>query len=310
MRQLVSLVLALTLISGLAFAQGPRLTAIVHTEHFIVHCEPNMANTAEIIASDSEYWIGDISRRLDARSYLKPRIPMFIYRNQGDFEKATGQHRPGMVLGRASSEGYVELDASGIFAPAQQIAGHEITHVLIFRILAPDPMSLPLWANEGIAKYMTDDWSQSDRDLLAEATIAGDLLPLQSISRQFPDGQAQSLAYAQGASAIKFLTDRWGEKSIAKLVHATAKTGSFDRAMRNTTGLTTKQFEQQWQTSIEGRFGIAKILRIARIITAIAMPLLIILAYLNSRRKRRRALERYRLEEWEEANWRDWGGTP
>jgi hypothetical protein len=308
MRLLISLILIFTLAAG-AFPQSSKLTSVVRTEHFLVHCEPGMRSTAETIANDSEYWIRDISRRLDARDRIEPPIPMYIYKNQGEFEKATGKHMPGMVLGRAYSMGYVELDASGIFAPAQQVAGHEIAHVLMFRILGPDAQALPLWANEGIAKFMTDDWSDTDRTVLSEAAIAGTLMPLDSISRAFPEGDQQALAYAEGASAIRYLVEKHGEKAIPRLVHETARTGSFDAAMRSVAGSSTSEFEKNWRKSIEGSFGIAKLLRIARFVGAIAFPLLIILAYLAFRRRRRKMIERYLQEEWEEANWRDWGGT-
>lgn len=283
------------------------LTAITRTDHFIIYHAPDQKSTAEVIGENSEYWIRDIAAQLDARDKLNPPIPMFIYRNQGEFRDATGHDRPAMVVGMASSLGTVVLDASGIFAPAEQVAGHEITHIMIFRILGETANAFPLWANEGTAKYMSNDWNQVDRDFLSSAVFDGNLMPLSSISRSFPEGERQELAYAEGTSAIVYFIKTYGEKSLAKLIHETATTGSFDTAMKRVTGRSSDQFEREWRVSIEGKFGLAAILRIARIIVSIALPVLVLAAYFAFRNRRRRIVAQYEQDEWEEANWRDWG---
>ena len=80
--------------------------------------------------------------------------------------------------------------------------------------------------------------------------------------------------------------------------------------MQTVAGRSPAQFEREWRISIEGKFSMARILRIGRLVAAVIWPLLILAAYLAFRRRRKRMIDRYAQDEWEEANWRDWGGRP
>jgi hypothetical protein len=289
-------------------AASVHLSGATRTAHFLIRYDPSIKATAEVIGDRCEDWFKEISRRLELEKPPDSLIPVFLYRNPQEFSEATGQDKPGEVLGLASSKGYIKLDISGFFAPAERIAGHEIVHVVIFHILGKNEDKLPLWANEGIAKYITSDWDNVDQTILGNTVADGNLLTLSSISKRFQHGQRETLAYAEGASAIKFFTQSYGEPALAELLHKTADTGSFDAAMVEVTGQTASQFEHRWKSSLEKRYGSPQLIRIARVIGLLTFPLLVIAAYLALRRRKRRIIKQYELDEWEEANWRDWGG--
>ncbi|MEN6519969.1 MAG: peptidase MA family metallohydrolase [Armatimonadota bacterium] len=246
--------------------------------------------------------------RLRITKPMTEPIPMYIYRNQTDFSDATGYEKPGHILGRASTKGYIDLDSSGILAPAGQIAGHEIVHVLVFHILEGDASLLPLWVNEGTAKLMTKDWDTVDAATLADAATNASLLPLSTLDHRFPSGSKETLAYAESASAVKYFVDKYGEESLAELIHKTAETGSFEKAMMEVAGVSVHDFERKWQRKVEGYHPFLQIIRTVAVIGGLAMPLLAIAAYLALRRRKQRIIEQYEQDEWEEANWRDWGG--
>lgn len=273
------------------------LSGATRTSHFLIRHDPKMQPTAEVIGQACEDWFTEISRRLELKSVPKSLIPVFLYRNQGEFARATGHNRPGQVLGRASSSGYVELDASGIFAPAEQVAGHEIVHVVIFRILGQQRDELPLWLNEGTAKYITNDLDTVDRSALADAVADGVLLSLSDIADRFPQGAQETLAYAQGTSAVMFFVKTHGERDLARLIHETARVGSFDVAMRNVTGESVEEFERSWRRSIEGRYGLPRLMRALSRFGFMAMVVIAIAAYAALRRRRRRLTEQYELED-------------
>lgn len=273
------------------------LSGATRTQHFLIRYEPDLRATASVLGQACEGWLAEISRKLQLESKPDSLIPVFLYRNQGEFSKATGYDRPGQVLGRASSRGYVELDASGIFASAEQIAGHEIVHVVIFRILGPNSDALPLWFNEGTAKFLTNDFDQIDRTVLADAITSGTLLPLPSLAANFPKGDQQTLAYAEGTSAITYLVKSHGEHALAQIIHETARTGSFDAAMRKVIGESPDEFERKWRLSLEGRYGFPRLMQTLGRIGFMAMVVIIFAAYIAIRRRRRRLIERYQLEE-------------
>ena len=56
----------------------------------------------------------------------------------------------------------ISVDASGVFKRPQEVLAHEITHAVIFRILGPTAPTLPLWFNEGLAQYESEDSDEDD----------------------------------------------------------------------------------------------------------------------------------------------------
>ncbi|TAL11562.1 MAG: hypothetical protein EPO00_03175, partial [Chloroflexota bacterium] len=66
---------------------------------------------------------------------------------------------------------------------------HELTH-LVFDSASQNPYHHPLhWLNEGIAVYLSEGYTTSDRGAVAAAVEAGTLMPLQALGAQFPTTQ-------------------------------------------------------------------------------------------------------------------------
>lgn len=257
----------------------------------MMHYPSDLASTAAVIGDSCEIWLTDISKKLTIDSSQNQPIDVYLYPDQGAYREATGHEVSGYVLGRASTEGYIELEVSGTFATPEQVAGHEITHVIIFRMLGRNVNALPLWANEGIAKYMSEDFDVSDQTVLADAITQYNTIPLSSITHKFPSGSAQALAYAEGASAIRFYVETYGARNLAILIKKTGQTGSFDEAIREITGLSARQFESKWMRSIDSGYGVSQSYRVVRMAAAITMPLLAILAFLGVQRRKKRTVE-------------------
>jgi hypothetical protein len=304
MLRLASTAATLLFVCAVGFAQV-QLTGVTRTRHFIIRHTPDMRVRAEMIGDVCEQSLADISRRLDLKNPPASLIPIYLYRNQTEFASATGRNRPGEVLGRASSEGYIELEDSGVFAPTSEVADHELTHIIIFRILGQHIDALPLWVNEGAAKYMSQSWDAIDSSNLGNAAADGSLIELSALTRTFPNDQ-KSLAYAESASAVMFFIDTYGEPAFARLIHATARTGSFASAMREVTRGTPDQFENAWLASIGATSKTTRL--ILQAIIPVGFVLLCLAALAAVHRHRRRIIKQEEQDEWEEANWRDWGG--
>lgn len=309
MKILRVILIALLIIGGIvaAHAQSIRLPGLTTTKHFIIHYPTGMDSTAHVTGMVCEDWLTEISNKLDLKSPSVEKIRVALYHDQLDFTKATGLRRPGDIVGQASSDGSIEIEASGYLAPTNQIAGHEIVHIVIFRILGNRTGALPLWVNEGTAKYLTDDWDDVDQTTFADAASQGTLIPLTDLATGFPSGQRQGLAYAEGTSAVSYFVKTYGERSLARLIHETGRTGSFEQAMHEVTGLTPLQFEDKWLKETTGAIISPRIMQLARSIGLATFVILAIAAFLAVRRHRKKLLAEYAREEWEQANWRDWG---
>jgi len=114
---------------------------------------------------------------------------------------------------------------------------------VVFHDATDNPFHGPAnWFNEGLAT-----WAERGSSDSQHATVSGDagsdgLLAFDAIVDQFPIGaQAASLAYAEGATMIQLIIDRYGRSAIAKIA-AAWKAGATDaEALQAGTGISADQ---------------------------------------------------------------------
>lgn len=168
--------------------------------------------------------------------------------------------------------------------------GHELSHIALHRHAGG--ARLPTWFIEGFAIFQTEEWTMTRAEALVEAGLAGNIRPLRELTRGFPsDGGEAQLAYAESAHFVFWLSQRYGREHVRTLLDHLHKGQTFDGAFASTFPGTFREVEASWRESIEIEGGWVWTLFNAG--TA-AVLLLIILAFLASRvrRRRREALAR------------------
>ena len=128
---------------------------------------------------------------------------------------------------------------------------HELTH-LVFDSASQNPYHAPLhWLNEGIAVYLSEGFTTSDRGAVKTAVQAGNLMPLRALAAQFPTTQDRFfLAYSESVSAVSFLVDTYGRDAMVQLVRSYAGGVSDDEAFTAALGVDVAGFEAAWLASI------------------------------------------------------------
>lgn len=128
---------------------------------------------------------------------------------------------------------------------------HELTH-LVFDSASQNPYHGPVhWLNEGIAVYLSEGFTSSDRSAVKAAVQAGDLMPLRALAAQFPTTQDRFfLAYSESVSAVSFLVDTYGRDAMVGLVRSYADGVSDDEAFTAALGVDVAGFEAAWLASI------------------------------------------------------------
>lgn len=128
---------------------------------------------------------------------------------------------------------------------------HEVAHMLLFQAFGESGYAnLPAWLDEGIASYV-ETYSDPQREqLLAAANASGALLPFYSLCQAFPQDQTLArLAYAQSASFVRYLRERFNQTGFAILVDAYAKSGDCLNATQPAFGVNLHQLEADWRTA-------------------------------------------------------------
>lgn len=301
---LIAAVLALGLEPGFAGqrrADDSGLTSVMRAGSFIVHYDPTdpfLARLAAETASD------ELARIADELGYaVEPDRPfeLYVYRSHRDFIEAGGLATRKYTVGIASSlDQSIAVDASGAFVVLREVLAHEITHAVTFRVLGEHASRLPLWFTEGIAKHYSEAPVEADDRLVAEAAAVGVLMPLWTMEEDFPE-KRESLAYAQSASAIRYMIDRFGASSPRTVLTRLARGRSFDQAMVEATGLTSRRFADDWYARISERYRILRFVRIGGALVGVAMALLAVVAFAARRRRMREAARMWEEEELDAA---------
>jgi len=117
----------------------------------------------------------------------------------------------------------------------REVVLHEVTHVLIWRAAAGNP--IPRWFNEGLAMAAGRDWTMQDRRRLVAAMVSGSPVSLAQIERAFSLGEAPAgRAYALSERIIRETLLRPGKDAPAEILRRVAIGAEFPDAFREVTG--------------------------------------------------------------------------
>jgi len=150
-------------------------------------------------------------------------IKIYVYQQAGDLQKALQLNQTSWIAGHANpAQNIILISISG--GPEQQLEmerqiPHEIMHILQYRLVGEGQQHLPGWLTEGTASlaelYPNPDYERT----LQRAAGQNDLLALSTLCYSFPQGSEDTfLAYAQSASFMRFLHQKYGASGLERLM--------------------------------------------------------------------------------------------
>ncbi|HUF06267.1 MAG TPA: peptidase MA family metallohydrolase [Candidatus Binatia bacterium] len=115
---------------------------------------------------------------------------------------------------------------------------HEVTHI-VFYDATDNPFHEPArWLNEGIATWSEGGDVADERSIVELEASGSGLFAFEAITAQFPIGERGGrLSYAQGATMVDMIVDRYGEEAIARIAAAYRDGASDDEALEAGTGV-------------------------------------------------------------------------
>ncbi|MCD4691176.1 hypothetical protein K8S17_06920 [bacterium] len=168
---------------------------------------------------------------------------------------------------------------------------HELGHLAVYEVLGPG--RVPRWFHEGVASAVSGEWRLGESTAMALAAWRGSLLPLASLESGFPSSSARArLAYAESFQAVLLLQELAGADDVGALVESLAVRGTFDRGLRELTGMNSSAFSEYALLRFRDRFGLALVFRRGNVLFLVA-AVGVIIAFLIRRRR-----SRNRLAEW------------
>ena len=137
------------------------------------------------------------------------------------------------------------------------ILTHELTHVATRSVSGP---FVPTFVEEGLAEYVSRGPDAGLSSSLAAQIGAQPFRGTLPDNWRFVTGSGADIyrSYVEAQSAIRFLADRWGRRSLERFYRALGRphvapgTTAYhlDRALRSTVGVGRRRFERLWAASI------------------------------------------------------------
>jgi hypothetical protein len=182
-------------------------------------------------------------------------VDFFVYAEQDAFYDALGPSTRENVGGQANAEirtlfaliGPNEIDDAwvGVVVP------HELVH-LVFDTAVDNPYHFPpRWLNEGLATYLTEGFTERDRQSVEAAARDGTLIPLRGLAAQFPTTRERFfLAYAESTAAVDFLVREHGRDALVRLVRSYSTGLTDDEAFEQAIGMPVDAFDAAWREDL------------------------------------------------------------
>ena len=135
----------------------------------------------------------------------------------------------------------------------REIFRHELTHVALYDAVGGH--HVPRWLNEGYAVHASGEQAMTRLQALWTATLAGTLLRLKDLDAGFPSRETQaSIAYAQSADLVRFLTRKHEAHRFRALISGTRDGRSFDQSLERAYNTSVSQLEYEWRQDVARRY--------------------------------------------------------
>lgn len=230
---------------------------IMSTKHFDIYFYPEEEEAAKVAARLAERWYARFSRILNHN--LRGRQPLILYSSSPHFQQTTAI--PG-VLGEGTG-GVTEMYKRRVVLPmgaslgeSDHVIGHELVHAFQFDMTsqgnsryptaAPTALRLPLWFIEGLAEYLSIGAVDPHTSMWMRDTTRRKKLPSVKDMRD-----PQYFPYRYGQSLWAYITGRWGDKSVERIMKGISRVGDYESVFKRVLGIDEKTLTKDWHESLK-----------------------------------------------------------
>ncbi len=269
MRRITLAILAVLALTSVATAQyyfgknkiqyWPYRWRVAHLQSCDLYYHQDEASLATGVTSLVE----DMLRRHEMRfcHVLQRRAPVILYSSHSEFQETNviPYILPEGVAGFTEHiKGRVVVPATGSWWELSTVLEHELTHFFTLDKLASESRArrrlrmpaLPLWYIEGLAEFLSGEWTPQDDMVLADAVVAGAILPLKKTWRL----GGGYLVYKEGESFLQFVAERFGEDRVTAIMDELWRSKDFDEAFLMAVGEPLEAMDKAWRRELKKRY--------------------------------------------------------
>ncbi|MGQ9706243.1 MAG: BamA/TamA family outer membrane protein [bacterium] len=232
---------------------------ILNTDRLEIYYYSSEEELANITAGYGE----EIARRLEIllKHNLTRKVPIIIYSNHHTFEET--QVIPMIIpesIGGITEflKGRILVPFYGSLPRFKRVLNHEMVHFFtlnkidkIMRERKKYVYSIPpLWFIEGLAEFLSKEWSSHDDIVMYDALIYGKFAPLTEIHNTYDS----YLVYKEGQSLLIFISEEYGEEKIVQLLDDMWTTKDFNELLENVLGDDYETISNKWTNWLRKRY--------------------------------------------------------
>ena len=257
----------------------------VETAHFVYFLStPRLQPTVDSVLAASRERLRELLS--DTLSY-KPQI--YIVDNQPEFDSLVSGKFPDWGAAAAIPVWRrIVIKSSYHFnvnRPLGELLAHEYSHLALAD--RTGFYSAPRWFDEGLAMFVSQEWSWSDNLAMSKAGVFRQFLTLDTIDyvNRFGEGAAH-VAYATSFLAVTYFYKQYGSEAVNLFLDSMARGVSVDQSLLAATGSNYRDFEKEFRVYLEQRFNATSLLADTMYFWLALAVILILGGYLQWRRRR------------------------
>lgn len=288
--KIIKISLFLFFYAQLSFAQStlsiPHFDIYTHDQHLAKELRINLESSYQKISS----FLEDTLTRV---------VSVYVADSDEEFELLVGEGFPDWGIGCAiPSRNVIVLKSPLHFEndrPLSELVTHELAHIFLGNL--SKRVTLPRWLDEGFAMQQSREWQFGQDIVVARAVLTGSLLRLSEIEsvNAFREKKAQ-LAYTESFLAVSYLTKEYGEGTIRELVDHLASGTSIDLAFLKTIGSNYLAFQLEFDNYLKSKYNWISLLGDTFLLW-VGLAFLIVFFYLAKKRRTKKILKKWELEE-------------
>lgn len=230
---------------------------------------------------------------------LKNKIKIFFPKSEEDYTKLTGGRLPEWSGAVANSENRIIIikpqqfiDNSKLFVTIK----HELIHIIIADKYYGN--NLPLWLNEGLATYLSNnymDWN--DGLIISNAVAAKKILELNEINQLMQLNTASAnLAYLEAKIAVEYLIKQIGISQLPNFLDELNNSNNLNIVFKKYLGYDLIDFEFYWYNYLKDKYRWMVVLNFDNMIW-FALILIVIVAFVAVKIRNYKKKKSWKMDE-------------
>ena len=188
---------------------------------------------------------------------LKSKIKIFFPESEEDFEQLTRGRLPEWSGAVAFSENRIIIIKPQKFIDNSKLLitiKHELIHIIIADKYFEN--NLPLWLNEGLATYLSNNYmDENDALILSNAIAANKILELENINQLMKLNTASAnLAYLEAKIAVEYLITQIGMSQLPNFLDDLNNTKNTELIFKEYLGYDIIDFEFYWYNYLNDKY--------------------------------------------------------